>query len=235
MSQTLPHPARSSADPDRKTSTRPPASSLHKTAEDVLTHLLALLRDLPGGRTETAFALIGSLAGHAAAEIGWARRCGPETASGPPDPQEYLETGHASGARLIAGAWVDELLSDAPLSFAQQVLSAARDLGAKDLPNLAAIDAATQASFGTERFGRPRLPAELSPELPPLELLRRYGPHFTERLARDPARPGDIPLVLGLAARILMERSRAELDPALAALVLIECAWPIARTHPDDI
>jgi hypothetical protein len=235
MSQSLPHPARPPAAPDKTSASRTQAPSLRKTADDVLTHLLALLRDLPAGQTETGLALIGALAGHAAAEIGWARRCEPGTASTPPTPQQYLETGHASGARLITGAWIDEWLCETQLSFAQQVLDAARDLGATDLPDLAATEAAACAAFGTETFGRPNLPAQHSPELPPLELLRRYGPHFTLRLARDPARPGDIPLVLGLAAQSLMERSRSELDPGLAALVLIDYAWPVARTHPDDI
>lgn len=209
---------------------------IHKsTAFEVYHALLDLLKDDRGVHVETAFGLIGALAGHVCAEIGWSRRLAMGERFDPRDIQSFCEIKVQTGERYVLGNWINKWFVDDRMSFCRLVLAGADHFGAADLPNLEDIARNTIQLFGTEVFGQPRLPEGHRPALPPLDLLRRFGPALTPKLTLFSDKPEDIPVSLALTAQTLMNDSREVIDPGLAAHILIECAFPMARTHPDDV
>lgn len=222
----------------RQITAPPPDTTLHlakTTARDVLRAVIDCLDSPAGLHPETAFTLIGALAGHTAAEIGWARRRGAGDGFNPHDIQSFTEIRMQTGQRYILGNWINDSLTDGDMSFASLVIAGAAHFGAADLPDIQNIAINTVQRFGTDSFGIPRLPKPHWPAQPPLNLLRRYGPAIAPVLADHCDRAALIPPALAFAAQTLMRDTCDRLDPGMAAHILIESAFPIARMHPDDI
>lgn len=212
-----------------------PLMPIKATAFETYETVLALLKDSRGVHVETAFGLIGALAGHAAAEIGCARKAALGDRFDPHDIASFAEVQVATGQRYVMGNWINRWFVDDQMSFCRLVMAGAEHFGATDLPDIDAIAINTIQLFGTDAFGTPRLPEDHRPALLPIDLLRRFGPHIVPKLALFDIPSKDIPAALAFTAQTLMSNALDVLDPGLAAHILLECAFPMARTHPDDV
>jgi len=205
------------------------------TAHEVIETTLAILTDDKGVHIETALGLTAAVAGHACAEIGCAKRAAAGASFNPRDFESFAEIRTKSGERFVTGNWVNKWFVDDRLSFCQLVLAGAKEFGATDVPSLEDIARNTIQILGTEAFGTPRLPDAHRPALPPKELLIRFGPHIVPKLSLFSDAPEVAPISLGIAAQNLMARAKDIIAPDMAATILLECAFPTARMHPDDI
>jgi hypothetical protein len=206
-----------------------------RRVDPVLAPILAALGNDWGISYETALAILAVLAGQSCAKIGHARHAASDGGFDPDGDELKFRVVNHAGDRFVAGAWIDHGLYTDPMSFCRLVVAAADHYGARVLPRIDEAARHCAETLGTPDFGHPRLPGAHMPATLPVALLQSLTPHFAPRLAEISERPEDIPVALAFNAQTLMRDARGQLDPGLAARILIECALPASRIHPDDL
>ena len=118
----------------------------------ILDKLLALLKDDSGVHVESAFAMLGALAGYACQQSAvYALAHGDNS-------HTVMVVDGADGKQYLFGDAINQPLAEAPLSLWALLAGQAQHLGDHELPDLDAIIAHVTQSVGTPAFGKPRLP-----------------------------------------------------------------------------
>ena len=204
----------------REKSATDPMLPMRMTAREIVDFSLERLADDKGVHVETLFALLGALA---------------MPDFDPMDIETFSEINVATGERYVLGKLINVPMFEDKLSFWQLVIAGAKSMGARDLPDANEMVMHVVKTFGTDQFAQPRVPVGHQPALPPLDLLRQFGPDYLPRLTIFTDRARDIPVSLAFAAQTLMDGAKEVITPDLAARITLEAAVPLSRAHPDDI
>ena len=194
-------------------------------AQALLERTFSILNDGKGVHVESAFALLGSLAGQACLQSALA-----ETADKRhPDENDALITvTDAQGRNYYYGNPINRPLLEDRLSVWSLVGGAVQENGGA-LPDISGIVKHVAQSVGTPQFGIPRLPDGMEIRFPPQECLRLWQPLKAEILDVLPVPARDWPLAYALTIQQLIDQGKAVLPPAKAAVIVMECAVPMSK------
>lgn len=202
------------------------------TAKDLNANLLEILKDGRGVHIETALAALGSLAGFACIVQAWFEQ---KANADPGRPQGLHVVSTDDGQRFFFGDLINAALLESPTSIWGLTGGMAKHLGAQSLPDVTDIVAHVAKSVGSESFGVPRIAEGHSPMDTPINLVSRLWPMLAPVMTRYTSNARDLPITLGFSIQQLMEQGRSALDPSVAALIVMECAVPMAHVDPDTV
>lgn len=152
------------------------------------------------------------------------------------EPREIgmLEVEASDGHRYYFGDEPNRLLLESESSLLSLVLGAAHHYGAPvSLELVHETMKRTADRVGTPDFGRPELPEENQPALPPFEWVKIGRPRILEALDLYDVPPLARPTTVGFALQRAIDHGHEAIDPLLAARIAIECAVPMAKVDPQ--
>ncbi len=182
-------------------------------------------------RCETILTAVGALAGFAAQHGIWEAVVKPGKMA---LQQAFVVVETRSGETYFFGDFLNNILATQKpeyLSVWKIVSATARSMGAIELPDLVPMFKNCAETVGTPQFGVPNLPDGCTPSLLPRDALIRFWPGALKML-----RVGSDPLTCAVdvatAAEHLMLSMKGEIDPALAARIVMEAAIPMSKIDP---
>jgi hypothetical protein len=207
-----------------------------KVSGELLQMLFAELNDQHGVHAETALATLGALAGFA---VQMALREGLVKPGKAPEDKVFVVTRTKTGESFYFGDLVIEgLFGGKPeiVYFVYSLVgSGAQQAGAKQPPDIKDIVRYVFSTFGSDKFGIPRVPAEHMPRTRPIALLDRFWNPTRNFMVPNVQSPSQWPLVLGLAAQRVILLAKDSIDPALACRLVMETATAMATIDPARI
>ncbi len=217
-----------SADP-RQSETGDALKSPSKVAWELLDHLAREMTKNGKIRSIDMFAALGSIGGFscvvAALEI---------ASSGElRDDADLIAVEATDGSRYYTGNLPNTFLLESHDSLLNRTYGAARKSGA-----LIPQDTVTEtlhyviSTIGLPEFGIPRLADEHRPGDTPLAYVQHLWPKAADVLDRNLVPVRRQTLAIGMAVELAFVYARPQLDPALAARIVTECAIPMAKLDP---
>ena len=193
--------------------------------------LVKELRHVPHARCETILTAIGALAGFAAQHGIWEAVVKPGKMA---IQQAFVVVETRSGETYFFGDFLNNVLAtEKPqyLSVWKIISAAAKTMGATELPDLVPIFKHSAETVGTAQFGIPNLPDAHIPAMLPRDALVRFWPHCLKML-RVGADPLTCAVDVATAAEQLMFSMKGQIDPAMAARIIMEAAIPMSKIDP---
>ena len=150
-----------------------------------------------------------------------------------PEQVGMLEVEARDGHRYYFGDEPNRLLLESSTSLLSLVLGAAHAHGAPvSLELVHETMRRTAERVGAAEFGRPELPEEHQPALPPFDWVTHGRQKIVEALDLYEVPPLARPTAVGFALQRAIDEGRDALDPLLAAKIAIECSVPMAKVDP---
>jgi hypothetical protein len=206
-----------------------------KISDDLVAMIFGELQDPSGIHAETALATLGALAGFAG------QMAIRETLVKPGKMREdeaFKVVKAKNGETYYTGDLLNEILfASQPGNFSidGQVTEAARQAGAKELPDAKDIASDVARVMGTGAFGVPRVPPEHMPKTSPIQLLDKFWNPVRNYLVVSVSSPPQWPLVIGLAAQKVIIKAKDAIDPGVAAKLVTEAAIAMAEVDPAKV
>jgi hypothetical protein len=182
-------------------------------------------------RCETILTAVGALAGFAAQHGIWEAVVRPGKMA---LQQAFVIIETRSGETYFFGDFLNNILATQKpeyLSVWKIVSAAAKAMGATDLPDMAPIFKNCAETVGSPQFGLPNLPDGHIPSMLPRDALTRFWPG-TLKMLRVGSDPLTCAVDVATAAEQLMLSMKGEIDPALAARIVMEAAIPMSKVDP---
>lgn len=209
----------------REQSAHDPHIAAKIAAQALLERCFSILNDGKGVHVESAFALLGSLAGQASLQSAFAQIANKK----PLDENDAIITvTDEQGRNYYYGNPINRLLLEDRLSVWSLLGGAVQSHGGA-LPDIDDIVKHVAQSVGTPQFGIPRLPEGVEIRFPPQECLRLWQPLKAQILDVLSVPACDWPLAFGLAIQQLIDQGKDVLPPAKAAVIVLECAVPMSK------
>lgn len=189
------------------------------------------LRHLPQARCETILTAVGALAGFAAQHGIWEAVVKPGKMA---IQQAFVVVETRSGEAYFFGDFLNNILAtEKPqyLSVWRIISGAAKAMGAAELPDLVPIFKHSAETVGTAQFGIPNLPDGHTPAMLPRDALIRFWPQCL-KLLKVGADPMTCAIDVATAAEQLMLSMKGQIDPTLAARIVMEAAIPMSKIDP---
>ena len=194
-------------------------------AHALLERTFSSLNDGKGVHVESAFALLGSLAGQACLQSALVQTAGKTPAN---DADALITVSDKQGRQYYYGNPINRPLLENRLSVWSLVGGAVQAHGGQ-LPDVNDIVRHVTQSIGTPQFGIPRLPQDVEIRHLPQTCLLAWQAFKTAILDALPVPTHDWPLAYALAIQQLMEQGKDVLPPAKAAVIVMECAVPMSK------
>ncbi len=218
-----------------------------------------LLNDLKGPKgihVQSLMTTIGALAGFSAQHAIW------ETIIRTGKLAAHDGEGRKRGAFVLAQTETDEkfyfgdlldsyliprqvALGPGPHTLWNLLAATVESCGGRPLPlrEIEEIFRNAAATFGSPRFGVPRLPPGDMPAMTPRQALNRAWPKARVILGRSYARTALVkslplaywPTAVAVAAQKLLIIATCTLDPALAMRIVFEAAVPMSKIDPETV
>jgi hypothetical protein len=194
-------------------------------AEYVLYRIWAALRDENGIHPESLLTCVGALAGYAC-QVSVRQAASLPGAS----PAKFaLTVVHADDGRsFLAGAALDGALIEGPLSVWSLVRRAVQKLD-EPVPDIEEIARHVSNTVGTPAFGVARVRAGHRARLPAIVYLRQLWPQILPIAQKFCCRPGQLPVLFGIALQRAIEQTEGKLSPALGASIAMESAVAMSK------
>lgn len=192
-----------------------------------------LLRELrhANARCETILTAVGALAGFAAQHGIWEAVVKPGKMA---LQQAFVVVETRSGETYFFGDFLNNILATQKpqyLSVWKIVSSTATSMGATELPDLVPMFKYCAETVGSPQFGVPNLPEDHTPSMLPRDALSRFWPQVL-KLLRVGSDPLTCAVDVATAAEQLMLSMKDEIDPSLAARIIMEAAIPMSKVDP---
>jgi hypothetical protein len=156
-----------------------------------------------------------------------------------PEDEVFVVTRTRTGESFYLGDLTSEALFGGKPEVVYFVYSlvggGAQKAGAKQLPDIRDIASYVVSSFGSDKFGIPRVPAEHMPHTRPIVLLGKFWNPMRNFMVLNTQSPSQWALVLGLAAQKVIVMGKDAIDPALAGKLVMETATAMATIDPIRI
>lgn len=142
--------------------------------------------------------------------------------------------GMADGSQMFAGPQIIALLLENPMSVWSGVSGALQRCGATALPDIREIANHATASMGKPEFGLIRNP-NVQPWEKPIEAVRRLWPGTSMGLKALQVPPLEYGVVFGIVAQLLIVEYKDQLDPMVAATIIMEAATSMSKIDPKSV
>lgn len=194
----------------------------------LLDKVLSGLNDGKGVHVESAFAVLGSLAGQACLQSAL-RQMAAENVN---DQNALITVQDAQNKTYYYGNAINYFLMEDRLSLWSLLGGAVQAQGGQ-LPDLDELLEHVTASVGGTDFAVPRLPEGVALRYTPLECLQLWQTFQTHILEVLQVPYRDWVLSYGLALQSLIEQAKGILDLDKAAKIVMECAVPMSKILSD--
>lgn len=202
------------------------------TGRELHSNIVEALSEEKAGRAETALGVMASLAGFSCLSSVYLKY---ERGEISPDQEGFGIHVTQSGRRIFFGKLVERNLLDGEMSVWGMVQATSKKLGAMSIPDVDEISQFVEDSCETDAYGHPRMAKEHEPRDLPSNFVRYLMPSYLPLLQKYDADSDKFPISFGYAIQSLMEDSCEELDPAIAAQIVMECAIPMATLDPAEV
>jgi hypothetical protein len=194
-------------------------------AEYVLYRIWAALRDDDGIHAESLLTCVGALAGYAC-QVSVRQAA---ALPGANSAKFALTVVHAGDGRtFFEGDALENVLIESPLSVWSFVRRAVQKLD-EPLPDIEEIARHVSKTVGTRAFGVARVRAEHRARLPAIVYLRQIWPQILPIAQKFCCRPGQLPVVFGIALQRAIEQTEGKLSPTLGARIAMESAVAMSK------
>ena len=152
-----------------------------------------------------------------------------------PEKDAFIVYRTKNGEKYFFGALLDAQLFGSEkikTSVWSLVGGAARQAGAKDLPDIREIAAYDTKTLGTKAFGVPRISPAYKVEKLPLAVLKRNWVPMQKILTDNQVDPKFWGWIFALAAQEEILKSKGAFDPGAATRIVMEAAMPMATIDP---
>lgn len=194
-------------------------------AKEVLSKLVAGMKDQNGVHVESLFCALGALAGYSCQASVRALAL----ASGLPETARLSSAETMSGEHFFFGDDLNAALAESKYSVWSLAAGAAEQGGARDFPDLHEIFQHTAASIGSSDFGLPRVPCEHRAGDVPLNYLGKIWPWIFPSVTLYCRNPEDWPIAFGLAIQEAIDSTKNMIAPAMALKIVMESAVPMSK------
>jgi hypothetical protein len=201
-------------------------------AKELFAQCMAAVHDDRGVHVETLLCVLGAISGFAC-PAAIAEQLALKGLT-PPQVGIMVVEG-ADGRTYWFGDPVNHLLTEDQYAVWPLIAGKAQALGVTHFSDAANAMQHVAATVGGADFGIPRLPEGHRPALLPIDAARAIWPAAHAIMIRYCDEPREWPLLAALAAQEGLETVRDSLDPALAATILLECAFPMAKLAPGSL
>jgi hypothetical protein len=202
-----------------------PLSAAAFAAKEIMQQVINALKDGKGVHAETAFCVLGTLAGYACqAAIRMEHEARGDSS---PLPLDDIQT--ADGRHFFFGDALNGPLVQSQFSVWSLAAGAAQQSGCQNLPDIEEIFAATAKNVGGVAFGVPRVPEQHRPGLTIEQILRALWPRLHPLVQKVCLDPMHWPIAYGLAIQDLFRSTKGMLDPNVALRIVIESAVPSSK------
>jgi len=197
-----------------------PLSAAAFAAKEVSHQVLAILKNERGVHAETAFAVLGALAGYACQAAVRAQHAA--TGSSAPVPLNDVQT--ADGRHFFFGDALNGPLAETKLSVWSLAAGAAQQAGCKTLPDISEIFGSIAKNVGGAQFGVPHVPDQHRPGITIEQTLKALWPKLQPLVQKVCLDPLHWPIAYSLAIQELFQSTKGVLDPGIALTIVMETA-----------
>lgn len=194
-------------------------------SKEIFQRLLHVLRDDKGIHMGSLLCAVGALAGYSCQASLRAQAI----ARGEAETARMQTVTTEDGRHYFFGDALNQALAQSQQSVWSLAAAAARDAGAKELPDLSEIFQHTSASLGTEHFGCPRTPEEHSIGTKPAELVAALWPALQPLTALFCPDPEEWPILFGIVSQHAINSVKDGIAPSLALKIVMENAVPMSK------
>lgn len=194
-------------------------------SKEIFQRLLHALKDDKGIHIGSLLCAVGSLAGYSCQASLRAQAL----ARGEAETAQMQTVTTGDGRHYFFGDALNEALAQSRLSVWSLAATAAREAGAKELPDLSEIFQHTSASLGTEHFGYPRTPEGHSIGTDPAQFVAALWPALQPLVALFCPNPGDWPVLFGIVSQHAINCAKDGIAPSLALKIVMESAVPMSK------
>lgn len=202
-----------------------PLSAAAFAAKEVSHHVLAVLKNERGVHAETAFAVLGALAGYACQAAVRAQHA----ATGSSTPLPLNDALVADGRHFFFGDALNRPLAETKLSVWSLAAGAAQQAGCKALPDISEIFGHVSKNLGSSQFGVPRVPDQHRPGVTIDQTLKALWPKLQPLVQKVCLDPMHWPIAYSLAIQDLFQSTKGVLDPGIALAIVMETAVPSSK------
>lgn len=202
-----------------------PLSAAAFAAKEVSHHVLAVLKNERGVHAETAFAVLGALAGYACQAAVRAQHA----ATGGTTPLPLNDALIADGRHFFFGDALNRPLAETKLSVWSLAAGAAQQAGCKALPDISEIFGHVSKNLGSPQFGVPRVPEQNRPGVTIDQTLKALWPKLQPLVQKVCLDPMHWPIAYSLAIQELFQSTKGLLDPGIALSIVMETAIPSSK------
>lgn len=202
------------------------------TGREIAQNILEALKDDRGVHVDTAFGVLGSLAGFACTYPIYLEH---ELRGNAVSPNLFGYETTTGGRRLYSGALITKNLYETEMSLWSLASGMALELGATNLPDIAELAEHTAAHAGKDGDIRPRVPKDHMPRDLPVNFVRHLFPSYLPLLNRYDGDPSKYFISLGFAVQHLMDVAKDVVEPELSLKIVMECAAPSAQINPAEV
>lgn len=202
------------------------------TGREIANNILAALEDERGVHVDTAFGVLGSLAGFC---CHYAVHSEIKSKKIKPTPNTYVHQKTPSGRRLYSGTLIHNNLFASEMSIWSLASAMAIKLGAQIHPDVDDLISHCETLASSDEDVWPRLPDNHMPRDLPINFVRHLFPSYLPLLNKYDPDPGKYYLSFGFAIQSLMETAKDVVDPELALHIVMECAAPSAQIDPAEV
>jgi len=202
------------------------------TGREISQNILDALKDDRGVHVDTAFGVLGSLAGFAChyAIFDQIRSNGLQ-----PAPNTYVHQKTPEGHRRYFGTLIHNNLFASEMSIWSLASAMAIKLGAENLPDMGELIAYSETLAESDNDIWPRLPETHMPRDMPLNFVRHLFPSYLPLLNKYDPDTSKYCLSFGFAIQTLMDTAKDVVDPETALHIVMECAAPAAQIDPAEV
>jgi hypothetical protein len=189
-------------------------------AREILSRLVHALATPRGLHVESLLAVVGGLAGYAT-QVSLRARA-EQAGCKPSSPFHTIRT--RDGRCFVVGEVLSWSLTEDPHSIWRLAAAEALHAGCTRLPDLGELFTHGIESLGTERFGRPSVPAHHQPSEAALTCVPEIWPLLFAQAREFCPDPRDWPILFAIAAQRAIAMSRDVLEPELALRIVMDTA-----------
>lgn len=208
-----------------KAESEQPLSAAAFAAKEISRHVLAALKNERGVHAESAFGVLGALAGYACQAAVRAQH----DASGISSPLPLNDILTADGRHFFFGDALNAPLAQSQLSVWSLAAAGAQQAGCQDILDIGEVFAAAAKDIGGPEFGIPRVPVQHRPGVTIEQTLKALWPKLQPLVQKVCLDPTHWPIAYSLAIQEFFRSTKGVLDPGLALRIVMETAVPSSK------
>lgn len=206
-----------------------PLFGVKKGGKEVAAKLFAAMSGEKGIHLESLLCALGAIAGYSC-QISVREEFVHQ--QGRPEKEVFIVVNSKlNGSSYFFGDLLNKPLAESRYSVWSLSSGATQKLGLVKLIDLHDIFRHVTDTLGLASFGVPRIPAEHGAKELPINYVRFLWPQLFPLAQRYCSKPGDWPVLFGVAVQEILFASKGLIDPELALKIVMESAIPMSKIY----